>query len=419
MPARVKKVNNTPSLFEKIAPEPIEVDELTQRLQNLFASDEMLKSVILVGELRESKLHTSGHFYFSLLGKDSRISGALFKQHARNMGWVRDGDKVLAEGSVDIYPARGTYQFYARKIVPLGEGAMERARQETQAKLEAEGLFSQALKRPLPQFPERVALVTSQTGAAVQDVIKVAATRWPLCEIVVVPTLVQGFDAPSEIVKAIKKAAFVRGADCVMLVRGGGGREDLIPFDDADVVRAVRTCPLPVVTGLGHQQDTTLCDLAADFSAPTPSAAAERLFPDKEAVLNGINMSLLRLEDAISLRVERSRNFISDKRQKIASTVGGKVRDAEAYLSRAKILFAANGEKVVSCEDANLRSRAAALDALSPLSVLARGFITCEARGARISSVGQIAENERVSLHFLDGMADAKILRRGGANNEL
>lgn len=401
----------SPKKHEKAEREPIEVDDLTLRLQNIFASDALLRSIILVGELRESKLHTSGHFYFSLLGQNSRISCALFKQNARGMGWVKDGDKVLVEGSVDIYQARGTYQLYARKIVPLGEGAMERARQETQAKLQAEGLFSEALKRLLPRYPEKVAVVTSQTGAAVQDVIKVASTRWPICEIVVVPTLVQGIDAPQEIIKALHKAAFV-GAECVMLVRGGGGREDLVPFDDADVVRAVRSCPLPVVTGLGHQQDTTLCDLASDFAAPTPSAAAEKLFPDAEAVLNGLDSLSFRLEDAVSLRVERLGNYLTERGRGMASSVSLKFHNAESAISKSQLVLSSRGEKIVSNSQYLLASRAAALDALSPLSVLARGFVTCEAEAAIISSIEQICEQQDVSLNFVDGRAEAKILRK-------
>lgn len=407
----------TPSLFgNEVEPEPkkskeaLEVDDLTKRLQGLFMSDSSLKSLVLIGELRESKLHTSGHFYFSLLGKDSRISCALFKQHSRGMSWVRDGDKVIAEGSVDIYPARGTYQFYARKLVPIGEGAIERARQETQMMLEAEGIFAPETKRALPQFPERITLVTSQTGAAVQDVLKVASTRWNLCEIVVVPTLVQGIDAPAEIVKAIKRAAFVQGAECVMLVRGGGGREDLIPFDDASVVRAVKNCPLPVITGLGHQQDTTLSDRAADFSAPTPSAAAERLFPDAKAIDNWLRSSKIRLGNAASNKLEQGVNAVSDLKQTLFSALSSNLQEIKASLSRTTLMLSGNADKIISKNNAETAHRAAALNALSPLSVLGRGFITCESEGKTVSSVSLISKSDEVSLHFIDGSAQAKIV---------
>ena len=403
-----------PLLFEEDAQKPntpMEVDQLTERLRNLFASDELLKSVVITGEIREAKLHTSGHYYFALLGENSRITCALFRQHSGYVpSWPRDGDKVIAEGKVDIYPQRGTYQFYARRLIPVGESAMERARQEVKLRLEAEGLFSPGLKRPLPEFPECVALVTSQTGAAVQDVLKVASTRWKICKIVLVPTQVQGITAPQGIIEALRKAAFVRNAECVMLVRGGGGREDLLPFDDADVVRAVRSCPLPVITGLGHQQDTTLCDLAADYSAPTPSAAAERLFPDHQAVMNGLGALMFRLKKALAARIERAHKSVDDFERIMLFKVQSKIKETEAYLKNAELRLLSGVRVPLSAEREAMARRAAALDALSPLSVLARGFVTCESDGRRLSSVKQVSEGDKVEINFADGRAEAEII---------
>ena len=391
---------------------PMEIDQLTERLQSLFASDEFLKSVVITGEIREAKLHTSGHYYFALLGENSRIACALFRQNAGFVpSWPRDGDKVIAEGKVDIYPQRGTYQFYARRLIPVGEGAMERSRQEAKLKLEAEGLFSPELKRPLPEFPERVALVTSQTGAAIQDVIKVASTRWKICEIVIVPTQVQGITAPQEIIQAIRRAAFIRGGECVILARGGGGREDLLPFDDADVVRAVRSCPLPVITGLGHQQDTTLCDLAADYAAPTPSAAAERLFPDHQAVMNGLDTLAFKLKKTLSARIERMYRSVDDFERNMLFKVESKIKTIESYFNNAELRLLGGVQKTISAEREAMARRAAALDALSPLSVLARGYITCESGGKRLSSVKQISEGDIVGINFADGRAEAEIIR--------
>ena len=389
---------------------PMDVDQLTQRIQNLFASDELLKSVIITGEIREAKLHTSGHYYFALLGEKSRITCALFKQHSGYVpSWPRDGDKVIVEGKVDIYPQRGTYQFYARRLIPVGEGAMERARQEVKQKLEAEGLFSPELKRPLPMYPECIALVTSQTGAAVQDVLKVASIRWKMCEIVIVPTQVQGVTAPQEIISALAKAAFVQNAECVMLVRGGGGREDLLPFDDADVVRAVRSCPLPVITGLGHQQDTTLCDLAADYSAPTPSAAAERLFPDSHAVANGLDSYMFRLKKALTGRIERAYKSIDDYERAMQFKIESRINRASSYLKNAELRLLSGIRVPLSAQREAMAKRAASLDALSPLAVLSRGFVTCESDDERLYSVKQLSVDDKVNINFADGHAEAKI----------
>ena len=390
---------------------PIDVDRLTERLQSLFASDELLKSVIITGEIREAKLHTSGHYYFALLGEKSRITCALFKQHSGYIpSWPRDGDKVIVEGKVDIYPQRGTYQFYARRLIPVGEGAMERARQEVKSKLEAEGLFLSELKRPLPEYPECIALVTSQTGAALQDVLKVASIRWKFCEIVIVPTQVQGITAPQEIIQALKKAAFVPHAECVMLVRGGGGREDLLPFDDADVVRAVRSCPLPVITGLGHQQDITLCDLAADYSAPTPSAAAERLFPDSCAVANGLDTYMFRLKKALTYRIERAYKSVDDFKREMQFKVESKIKSADSYLKNTELRLLSGIRAPLSAEREAMAHRAAALEALSPLSVLARGFVTCELDCIRLFSVKQLSKGDIVNINFADGHAEAEIV---------
>ena len=390
--------------------QPIDVDALTERLQGLFAQDELLKSVIITGEIREAKLHTSGHYYFALLGEKSRITCALFKQHSGSVpSWPRDGDKVIAEGKVEIYPPRGAYQFYARRLIPVGEGAIERARQEVKLKLEAEGLFSTELKRPLPSFPECVALVTSQTGAAVQDVIKVASTRWKLCKIIIVPTQVQGITAPREIIQALKRAAFVPQAECIMLARGGGGREDLLPFDDADVVRALRSCPIPVITGLGHQQDTTLCDLAADYAAPTPSAAAERLFPDSFAVTNGLNSFLFKLKKSLLTRIERASKSIDGFEREMQFQVESKIKSVGSYLNSAKLRLHSGIQTPLATEKEAMARRAAALDALSPLSVLTRGYVTCESDGKRLYSIKQVSTGDNVDINFMDGCIKANI----------
>ena len=214
------------------------VDELTSHIQGLFTSDATLKSIVVSGEIAEFKKHTSGHCYFTLLGEESRVACAIFKQYAGFIPkWPDNGDSVLVEGSVGIYPQRGVYQLYARRLVPVGAGAIERARREVKERLEKEGLFAPELKRAVPPYPRKVALVTSETGAAAWDVIRVAGRRYPACRILVVPAQVQGIEAPFEIERALSRIAAVPGLDCVLLVRGGGSREDLVPFDDERVVR--------------------------------------------------------------------------------------------------------------------------------------------------------------------------------------
>ncbi len=260
--------------FEKDA--VFTVDEVTNKIREAIYASGELQNISVKGELLGCKKHSSGHASFTVIGAEARISCVLFRSNASSVIlWPKDGDEVLVRGRVDVYGARGSYQIYATTLLPLGEGAKARAREILFKQLTAEGLFDIRHKRPLPSFPRKVALITSPTGAAVQDVIKIASIRYPASELLVIPSLMQGAAASSEIKEAFSKCAALQDISLVMLVRGGGSRDDLDTFDSEEVVRAVRSCPVPVITGLGHQIDKTLSDLAADAYAPTPSGAAE------------------------------------------------------------------------------------------------------------------------------------------------
>jgi len=384
------------------------VDELTFHIQNIFTSDAALKSVVVKGEISEFKRHTSGHCYFTLLGEESRIACAVFKQYAGFIPkWPDNGDSVLVEGSVSVYPQRGTYQLYARRLVPVGDGAIERARQELKERLEKEGLFAPELKRTLPSHPAKVALITSETGAAAFDVIQVAKRRYPACAIVVVGAQVQGIGAPAEIVRAFTRVATIPRLDCALLVRGGGSREDLVPFDDEAVVRAVRSCPVPGVTGVGHEIDTTLCDMAADLRASTPSAAAELVFPDSAE----LGLELLGIKDQME-RCVRKRIFDIRERLSHAAVLAGSrallyLRSSAAAVAESRRrLRSAVGVKTAAARSA-LGICAASLDALSPLAVMARGFAACESRGKRVRSAGVLSVGDSLEVRFSDGGVEA------------
>lgn len=386
------------------------VDELTSHIQGLFTSDATLKSIVVSGEIAEFKKHTSGHCYFTLLGEESRVACAIFKQYAGFIPkWPDNGDSVLVEGSVGIYPQRGVYQLYARRLVPVGAGAIERARREVKERLEKEGLFAPELKRAVPPYPRKVALVTSETGAAAWDVIRVAGRRYPACRILLVPAQVQGIEAPFEIERALSRIAAVPGLDCVLLVRGGGSREDLVPFDDERVVRAVRSCPVPVVSGVGHDVDLTLCDMAADLRASTPSAAAELVFPDRDDLEKGLTKTEGRLVYSVRRQIlihktqlEHAEAILTSRMQRLLQMVGTWLESHGRRLRSAIELQLVEARKT-------LGERAATLDALSPLAVLARGFVTCERDGERIRSVRDLASGDRIEVHFPDGKAGALV----------
>ena len=381
------------------------VDELNFYIQGLFTSDASLKSLVVFGEISELKKHTSGHCYFTLLGDESRVACALFKQYAGFVPrWPENGDKVLVEGSVGIYPQRGVYQVYARRLIPAGVGAIERSRQEIKERLEKEGVFAPELKRALPLYPSRVALITSETGAAVFDVINVAKRRYPVCSIIVVGTQVQGADAPDEIVRALSRVSLIPNLDCVIIARGGGSREDLVPFDDERVVRAVRTCPVPVVSGVGHDVDASLCDLAADVRASTPSAAAEVVFPSRADIM-------LRLEGIARRMRSRVSGEIADSRLRVGYAALSLLRGAQRKITDASVsLDAAHGRLKTAMDTRIMEAigalavRAASLDALSPLSALSRGFAVCETGGERVTA-RNLYKGEHIDVRFVDGRA--------------
>lgn len=401
----------------RLAPqeEILSVDELTARIRRAIVESLGLRNISLKGELSGLKRHESGHVYFSLLGKETRIACVLFRSSVTPVvAALRDGDEVFVKGSLDVYGARGLYQLYALLVLPLGEGAKARAKEMLRKRLALEGLFSPQNKRPLPLFPERVAIITSPTGAALQDVLKVSYSRWPYSELIVVPSLMQGVDAPDEIVSAFSKCAFLNGLSLVMLVRGGGSRSDLDTFDDERVVRAVRSCPVPVITGVGHQIDSTLSDLAADAFAPTPSAAAEKVFPDgKElaAYTDGAFHSLV----ANILKInEKYEVALTDTCGRLAFAVAkGIILPLEGHLDTAKSCLLSSAAHMISDAETKLAAVAGALHNASPLNILARGYAICyRESGEILREVTGLSFGDAIRICMRDGSFRAVVTEK-------
>lgn len=399
----------------------VTVDELTGYISLLFERSEFLSFLQVRGTLSGFKRHSSGHVYFTLLGEETRVSCALFRSDAARVPmWPREGDEVLVEGRAGIYGPRGAYQLYAKVIRPLGEAAQTRAKRELMNRLQAEGLFDPSVKRNLPQYPLKVAVVTSPTGAAVRDVVKVSKGRFPQCGLTIVPAVVQGAIAVSEIVRGLERAGALPGVDAVMLVRGGGNRDDLNPFDEEEVVRAVRKCPVPVITGLGHQVDRTLSDLAADVDAPTPSAAAEILLPDKQDLLRTVDNSASRmagLTERILLRSGSSlEGFVNSLGNSLERSV---IQPARVALDRMAMKAVNSIEREAALAMASLEKAASSLDALSPLKVLSRGFTSCSRPdGTLVADSSSLIPGEIICILFRDGRAETlvqtvKTLNRG------
>lgn len=393
-------------------PTGLTVDELTAYLDDKFRQDPVLAELVVRGELLDFKRHSSGHVYFTLGGRINRLSGVMFRSDAsRIVQWPRKGDEVVVRGQVSIYGARGIYQVYARRLLPLGVGAKARAREELRQRLDAEGLFDPRRKRVLTLFPIKVAVVTSPTGAAVRDVVKVAGDRFPQAEIVVVPALVQGIEAPGRIAEGLRRASLIPGADLVMLVRGGGSREDLNPFDEEEVVRAVASCPIPVVTGVGHQVDQTLCDLAADCVTPTPSAAAEAVFPDLRDLGRQVDSLGKRMSNALSGSVRFARKELGEMgRRGERALQRGYLLPLSESVDQLRRRLVREVRGVCEGERRNLETMAGLLQGLSPLFPLSRGYAVVEDLSSRrVTSVSQVRPGQEVRVAFRDGRVLARL----------
>lgn len=338
----------------------------------------------------------------------------MFRSSAASvLQWPKDGDEVLVRGRLDVYGARGSYQIYATALLPLGEGAKARAKEMLKNRLTQEGLFDIRHKRPLPPFPRRVAVITSPTGAALQDVIKISSTRYPAADLIVIPSLMQGVTAPQEIAAAFGKCARVAGLSLVLLVRGGGNRDDLDTFDEEQVVRSVRSCPVPVVTGLGHQIDSTLSDLAADFAAPTPSGAAERVFPDRREVLAFLAGARRSMSSHLQKRLARLQGIAEDAdRRLVFGFVKGRVQPCEEFINSAENTMSNSIVFRLSAAEARLRAVAEALQSASPLSILAKGYALClDSGGNFLRDASSMREGQEIKIELRDGVAEAAVSR--------
>jgi exodeoxyribonuclease VII large subunit len=389
--------------------EALTVDSLSELLREILSGAPELRNVAVRGELQNFKRHSSGHVYFTLAGKESRLSCVLFRSHASGvLDWPEDGDEVIVTGSVEIYPKGGSYQLYAARIMPLGLGAQSRAREELRARLEREGLFDARHKRPLPQYPSKVAVVTSPTGAAIQDILKVSARRAPFVDIIIVPATVQGVDAPVQVARALAVCGSLKGISCVILARGGGAKDDLSPFDDERVARAVRGCPIPVVTGVGHETDSSLADFAADAALPTPSAAAERVFPDSGEIRRRLMYARDLLASGMGRTLSNFQNSLDRQCERMNRLVTSRVDSDEKFLDGASRELLLRINDAIRRGEHALSAASAALDAFSPLAVLGRGYAICRnENGDAVRRAADISQGDVLSVRFQDGAVTA------------
>jgi exodeoxyribonuclease VII large subunit len=386
------------------------VSELVSELKSLLEDE--FGRVWVVGEISNLRRPGSGHSYFTLKDDEAQIRAALFRGVAERLVFdPEDGLEVVIYGDLTLYPPRGDLQIIVRSLEPRGQGALQLAFEQLRARLEAEGLFAAELKRPLPEFPRRVGVVTSPTGAAIRDVIQVTGQCFPSIPLLVAPTRVQGEGAEEEIAAALELVAG-RGVDVILLVRGGGSLEDLFPFNTERVARAIRACPVPVVSGVGHEVDVTIADLVADARAPTPSAAAALALPDRETQEARLDRDRRRLRLAALGVVDRAAGRLGRGRESLrvhapsARLLAHQVRleAARSALQRGMgARFAASG--------ARFAALSARLDALSPLAVLSRGYaiVYREPEGVIVRRAREVRPGDALRLRVAEGEIDATV----------
>lgn len=383
------------------------VTSLNRYIQGLLDADPPLQNVCVRGELSNYKIYPSGHHYFTLKDAESSVRCVMFRSSAARLRFrPESGMGAVAFGRVSVYPRDGAYQLYCTDLQPQGMGDLQLAYEQLKKKLEAEGLFDPAHKKPVPRFPARVAVITSGAGAAVRDIIRVAGKRWPLTKIIVLPVRVQGAEAPAEIVGALNYANKWKVADLIITGRGGGSIEDLWAFNDERVARAIYESSLPVISAVGHEPDVTIADYAADLRAATPSNGAELATPDREELYDALRNMEARCGHAVRKKLEFYRKRLNDlqSRRVLQSPTGYvDLKRMEADMLRARLLGAQEGRV------AGARRRyvhlAASLDALSPLKVLSRGYAVAETSGGTvIRGLDDVELGEQIGVTVSDGV---------------
>ena len=390
------------------------VHEITQILQGILQSEPILQDLWLEGEISNLGRPSSGHIYFTLKDNSSQIQCAIFRSAASRLRFpIQNGDAVLVNGRLTIYDARSQYQIIGERVVPAGVGELQLAFERLKEQLAEEGLFDSTHKKPLPEFPQKIGLITSATGAAIRDILRMLQKRYPAVEVLLFPTLVQGDEAAGEIAHAIACMNRQPGIDLLIVSRGGGSIEDLWAFNEEVVARALFASHIPTVSAVGHETDVTIADLVADHRAPTPSAAVENIVPDREELrlqLAGIRSNLAR---SITQRIDAVRTQLENIQSRIPATHR---IDAINRLRQVIDQLDDRGQRAAG-QQLNGKRRtwqvaATQLDALSPLATLARGYSICkDSRGKIVTDASQVRAGEAVDVRLSQGRLACRVLK--------
>lgn len=383
---------------------------LTRYVRQILEEDERLQTLSVEGEVSEPRMPASGHLYFTLKDEQAQLKCVMWRSAlARQEIVPQHGESVIAYGYLSVYEAGGAYQLYCTAIVPVGAGDLHARLEALKARLQAEGLFDTERKRPLPELPNVIGVVTSPDAAAFQDVLNVLRRRYPLAHVLLAPTLVQGDEAPSQIVAALAALNAREDVDVILLVRGGGSLEDLWAFNDELVVRAVAASRIPVVAGVGHEVDVTLADLAADLRTPTPSVAAELVTPTLDELADHLARAKQRLCELLEHDLERQRLLVKNLERHLSllspqTLLGG----ARQRLDELDIRMHNASRSMLRLRRERVRRLAGELEKLDPLATLARGYaVVTDLDDASLREMQQVAIGDEVRIRLYRGILSA------------
>lgn len=397
----------------------LSVSQLNECVRAALENSPLLREVYVEGELSGVKLYASGHLYFSLKDAESTVSCVMFARQVAGLRYTpENGMRVILHGRVSVYPPRGQYQLMADALVPVGVGDLAVAFEQLKAKLAAEGLFDESRKKPLPRHPHRIGVITSASGAAIHDIIRVARGRMPSVEILLFPSEVQGARAPRYLAGGVRyfNSPTVRSdpeqaVDVIIIGRGGGSAEDLWCFNDETLARTIAASDIPIVSAVGHEVDYAISDFVADRRAATPSAAAEMVTPDREDLGRQVQALSRRMDTALDTRLARARNRLAELAgRRVLSTPEGVILQRRERLSPLSHRLETAIGRALEMREQEMTRLCGQLEALSPLAVLGRGYTLVRGEdGYLIPRAERLTSGERVTVQFSDGRAEALI----------
>ncbi len=412
----------------------LSVGALTRYLKMKFDTDENLRLVFLKGEISNFKSHSSGHLYFSIKDETSKINAIMFSKSASKLTFQpADGMKILVTGRISIYEASGNYQIYVEEMLEDGVGNLYIAFEKLKAQLSKEGLFDPRHKKPIPKIPERIGIITAPTGAAIKDIISTIRRRFPIAETILFPSLVQGENAASDIVKNIKRAENYN-LDLLIVGRGGGSIEDLWPFNEESVARTIFACPIPIISAVGHEIDYTISDFVADLRAPTPTGAAELAVPNILDLTKHMTQLKIRLHESIHKTIHLQKLYLDslknsfviknpimiyeNKSQKLDTLIERLKQSMTRTLEHKRFdldhimkhYIFLHPEELYAKQMIDLKTKIEKLELINPMSVLKRGFAIPYQESHIIKSIYDVKKEEDIKLKLYDGEIDLKVI---------